>query len=124
MAHVSQYDDPLRDSRHARHRGILRGKLPKFMRGLISGLNYETIIRTVRHDAKLHPTVRERFKLPSVVQCAKVGKYLPGALKDHSECKAYYPPSEGPSKWTVAELLSPTWRFHSKKSDNVSYGNS
>jgi hypothetical protein len=65
-------------------------KIPKFLRGFATRLNYQTIVRTIRHDAKIHPIVLSRFNEPSVVQCAKVGKYRPDALRDHDDFKRLY----------------------------------
>lgn len=66
--------------------------LPAFLRRLIAKQNWAVKVRTVRKDATLHPTVMERFKLPSAPQCAGSGKYLPPALEGHDACKAFYPP--------------------------------
>jgi hypothetical protein len=66
------------------------------MRGYISTLNYETIIRTVRPDAKLHPTVLERLALPLAPQTGKEGHYRPEALRNHQDCKSFYEPQPGP----------------------------
>jgi uncharacterized protein (DUF2235 family) len=78
-------------------------RLPGFMRGYISTLNYQTIIRTVRPDAKLHPTVLERLALALAPQTAKEGHYRPEALRNHQDCKSFYEPQPGPG----AQLAGP-----------------
>jgi hypothetical protein len=69
----------------------LAEKWPHFLRGFIATENYETITRAVLHDAKVHDTVTERFALKEVVDCAKVGKYRPEALRGHDKFKLLYP---------------------------------
>jgi hypothetical protein len=66
-------------------------KWPHFLRGFIATENYETITRAVLHDAEVHDTVTERFALEEVVDCAKVGKYRPEALRGHDKFKIFYP---------------------------------
>jgi uncharacterized protein (DUF2235 family) len=68
--------------------------LPSFLRGLVAGMNYERQVRTIRHDAPLHPTVKERFKLNSVVQVGGSGPYRPEALQGHDDLKEWYPALE------------------------------
>src|SRR5262249_20187014 len=57
-------------------------KLPKWkwLQRIIGGWNWEVEIREITHNAPMHPTVRARFDLPEVVQCADVGAYRPNAL--------------------------------------------
>lgn len=67
-------------------------RLPAFLRSFVVKQNWAVNVRTVRKDARLHPTVMERFGLLSASQCAGSGKYLPAALEEHEACKAFYPP--------------------------------
>jgi uncharacterized protein (DUF2235 family) len=76
--------------------GVYSRKLPGFLRGWLAGLNYKTKIRKVLPDARLHSTVMERFKMPEAPQGAKVGPYRPEALKNHNDCKQYYPDENKP----------------------------
>jgi hypothetical protein len=50
-------------------------------------------MRKIGPKAPVHPTVSERFKLTSVVQCAWYGAYWPEALRHHDDFKSYYPPA-------------------------------
>jgi uncharacterized protein (DUF2235 family) len=63
-----------------------------FLKGQLTRLNWPEEIRTITHDAPVHPSVRERFKLVNVVQCAGHGPYRPEALRQHDEFKTYYAP--------------------------------
>ncbi|HEY5128760.1 MAG TPA: DUF2235 domain-containing protein, partial [Bradyrhizobium sp.] len=51
--------------------------------------------------AKIHPTVKERFALETIIDCAgdKVGNYRPEALREHNDFKQFYPdppPADAP----------------------------
>ncbi len=46
--------------------------------------------RKIDAKARCHPSVLERFKLPSVVQYSRQAPYRPIALKDHPEFKEFY----------------------------------
>jgi hypothetical protein len=72
-------------------------KLPKWgwLQRLIGGMNWLAKIREITPDAPLHPTVRTRFGLPEVAQCAGVGPYRPEALRYHHDFKPLYPPVAG-----------------------------
>ena len=60
-------------------------RLPGFMRGFVARLNYEEQVRNIDPKAPVHQTVRERFKLGFVLQCAGSGLYRPRALEHHDE---------------------------------------
>jgi uncharacterized protein (DUF2235 family) len=65
-----------------------------FVMNLLGRLNWPEQMRTITHDAPVHPSVRERFKLASVVQCgAGHGPYRPEALRQHDEFKIHYAPA-------------------------------
>jgi Uncharacterized alpha/beta hydrolase domain (DUF2235) len=69
-------------------------KLPKWswLQKLIARENWETKIRMIGEQAKVHSTVRLRFDLPAIVQCAGgAGPYRPDALRGHDDFKQYYP---------------------------------
>ena len=68
----------------------LAEKWPRWLRGFIATENYETTTRAVLHDANVHDTVTERFALEEVIDCAKVGKYRPEALREHDKFKQFY----------------------------------
>jgi uncharacterized protein (DUF2235 family) len=73
--------------------------MPAFMRKFMSSMNWEVKIRTIDPKAPVHPTVRDRFELPSVVQCAGgPGKYRPKALEGHEDFKKYYSPPDANQK--------------------------
>lgn len=70
------------------------GKLPKWswLQKFVARQNWETKIRAIDADAKVHPMVRARFDLPIVMQCvAGTGPYRPDALAHHEDFKRYYP---------------------------------
>jgi hypothetical protein len=60
----------------------------------ISSMNWPTKIRDITHDAPMHPTVRKRFDLLEVAQCANAGSYRPEALRSHDDFKQLYPPAQ------------------------------
>jgi len=64
-----------------------------FFKGQLVRLNWPEEMRPISHDAPVNPSVRERFKLRNVVQCAGHGPYRPEALRHHDEFKTYYDPA-------------------------------
>jgi len=70
-----------------------RERLPKILRGLLANANYEIIKRSIPHNATIHATVKERFALATVIDCAneKLDTYRPEALREHDDFKHYYP---------------------------------
>jgi hypothetical protein len=72
-----------------------RERLPRILRGLLANANYEIIKRSILPQAKIHPTVKERFSLETIIDCAsdKVGEYRPEALREHNDFKQFYPES-------------------------------
>jgi hypothetical protein len=70
-----------------------RERLPGIFRGLLANANYEIIKRAILPTAKVHPTVKERFALETIIDCAgdKVGNYRPEALRQHNDFKQFYP---------------------------------
>jgi uncharacterized protein (DUF2235 family) len=90
-----------------------RERLPRILRGLLANANYEIIKRSILPKAKIHPTVKERFALETVVDCAsdKVGNYRPEALRDHDDFKQFYPhppPADAPPPGRSEEPALPT----------------
>jgi uncharacterized protein (DUF2235 family) len=68
-------------------------KLPKWrwLQSLVTAQNWPTKIRKIDHNARLHPTVKERAALAEVLQCADVGPYRPAALREHDDLGHLYP---------------------------------
>lgn len=68
--------------------------LPKWpwLQTLVGAKNWDFEIREINPKAPVHATVRARFDLPEVRQCAGVGAYRPDALKNHESFKQYYQP--------------------------------
>ena len=64
----------------------------RLLRGWLGRFNWPEEMRKIPNDARVHESVRERFKLDSVVQCAGHGPYRPEAMRHHDEFKTYYPP--------------------------------
>lgn len=68
-------------------------KLPKWswLQKFVASQDWETKVRDIQPEAKVHPTVRVRFELPEVIQCGSGrSPYRPLALADHVDFKAYY----------------------------------
>jgi uncharacterized protein (DUF2235 family) len=95
-----------------------RERLPRVLRGLLANANYEIIKRSVLPQAKIHPTVKQRFALEAIVDCAsdKVGNYRPEALREHNDFKQFYPgspaadappPGRGEEPTLPTQLLPP-----------------
>jgi len=72
-----------------------REQLPRVLRGLLANANYEIIKRSILPQANIHPTVKDRFALEMIIDCAsdKVGDYRPEALREHNDFKQFYPDS-------------------------------
>lgn len=72
-----------------------RERLPRILRGFLKNANYEIIKRSILPQARIHPTVKERFALKAIIDCAsdKVGDYRPEALREHNDFKHFYPDS-------------------------------
>jgi uncharacterized protein (DUF2235 family) len=70
-----------------------RERLPRVLRGLLANANYEIIKRAILPKAYVHATVKERFAMETVVDCAnnEVGSYRPEALREHDDFKQFYP---------------------------------
>jgi hypothetical protein len=66
---------------------IFRDRLPRILRGLLANANYEIIKRSILPQAKIHPTVKERFALETIIDCAsdKVGNYRPEEPKFYAD---------------------------------------
>jgi uncharacterized protein (DUF2235 family) len=54
------------------------------------------IDRSIPHDAKLHPSVYDRFKLPAVLQYDLMLPYRPEGLRHHVSLREYYYPENVP----------------------------
>jgi hypothetical protein len=70
-----------------------RERLPSLFRRLLANTNYEIIKRSIPPTARVHPAVKERFAVKSIIDCASdnVGDYRPEALREHHEFKQFYP---------------------------------
>ncbi|MBX9651136.1 MAG: DUF2235 domain-containing protein [Xanthobacteraceae bacterium] len=69
-----------------------RERLPRVGRSLLAHANYEIIKRKIAPQATVHPTVKQRFALEAVIDCAsdEVGVYRPEALREHDDFKQLY----------------------------------
>lgn len=70
---------------------------PAFLRKFAQRLHWDEKIRDIKHDAPLHPTVDERFRVNTVPQCSGAGPYLPPALAQHEKFKSLYSSGSEPS---------------------------
>jgi uncharacterized protein (DUF2235 family) len=89
-----------------------RERLPGILRGLLANANYEIIKRAILPTAKVHATVKERFALETIIDCAndKVGSYRPEALRQHNDFKQFYPdppPANAPPPGRSEEPVLP-----------------
>lgn len=78
-----------------------REGLPQIFRWMFANANYEIIKRAIPDVATIHPTVKDRFALETVVDCASdsLRNYRPEALRTHNEFKEFYsdsPPVDAP----------------------------
>ena len=64
--------------------------VPGWVRRWAEGKTWEVRDREIRPDATVHPSVDERYRLASVVQCDGVAPYRPAALADHVRFKPFY----------------------------------
>ncbi|MER2264623.1 DUF2235 domain-containing protein [Methylobacterium oxalidis] len=80
--------------------------VPKFLRRFSGSWNWAVQVRGIAHDAPVHPTVAERFALPSVPQCGGSGGYRPAALANHDLFKHYYVRDAGPPAGTSVPAFS------------------
>lgn len=64
--------------------------IPGFVRRWAEGKSWEAKDREIKPDATVHPSVAERFALPSVVQCDGVAPYRPAALAKHVDYQGWY----------------------------------
>lgn len=71
-------------------RDTIDGWSPYYLRRLTARLNWAEGVRVIRPDAPVHETVRLRFDLVDVRQCAGFGAYRPSNLSQHDDFKKYY----------------------------------
>ena len=79
----------MRDAIEAR---VSASWVPDWVRRWALGKSWETKDRDIRPDATVHPSVDERFALPTVVQCDGVAPYRPAPLANHVRFKGRYDP--------------------------------
>ncbi len=58
------------------------------------GIGWSNSPRPIKPDATLHPSVLDRFELPSVQQCDQRAPYRPKALKNHQALSQFYAASD------------------------------
>jgi hypothetical protein len=85
----------------------IESKVPKWLQPYTGSLTYPVKMREIKPDARVHPTVTERFALKSVTKCAGSGPYRPEALAQHNDFKAYYMTSVVPNP----EQVTPSSHF-------------
>lgn len=77
----------MRDAVEAR---VTASWVPGWVRRWAQGKSWETKDRDIKPDATMHPSVDERFALPSVVQCDGAAPYRPAPLANHDRFRSYY----------------------------------
>jgi uncharacterized protein (DUF2235 family) len=95
--HLFPGSDGVQHCEVAGMRDAIESKVPKRLLKFAGSLGWPVQVRPVAHDAPVHPTVSERFSLPSVAQCAGSGPYRPAALAGHDLFKHLYPPLDAAS---------------------------
>jgi hypothetical protein len=71
-------------------RDAVEALTPSFLRRFTRSVTWKEKVRDITSNAMVHPSVKERFDLPCVVQCAGSGPYRPKALIGHNDFKEYY----------------------------------
>jgi uncharacterized protein (DUF2235 family) len=71
-------------------RDTVEALTPSFLRRFTRSVTWKGKVRDITLNAMVHPSVKERFDLPWVVQCAGSGPYRPKALIGHNDFKEYY----------------------------------
>lgn len=61
---------------------------PGWLARRLGWLGWPVKVRDIEVDALVHPSIRERFALAAVTQCAGEGPYRPAALSAHRDFKA------------------------------------
>lgn len=64
--------------------------IPGTVRRWAEGKSWEAKDREIKPDATVHPSVADRFALPSVVQCDGVAPYRPAQLAKHVDYQGWY----------------------------------
>lgn len=65
---------------------------PAWLSRHLGWLGWPVKVRDIPEEALVHPSVRERFALPEVTQCAGRGPYRPAALAGHRDFRSAYAP--------------------------------
>ncbi|TXM71410.1 DUF2235 domain-containing protein, partial [Methylobacterium sp. WL12] len=84
----------------ANMRDTIAGIFPGWLARRLGLLGWPVKIRDVPEEALVHQSVRERFALSEVMQCAGRGPYRPEALAGHKDFKAGYGPAPTPAAVT------------------------
>ena len=64
--------------------------VPNDLRRWAQGRTWEAKDRDIKPDATVHPSVDERFRLASVVQCDGAAPYRPTGLAHHVRFRPFY----------------------------------
>ena len=91
--HLFPSPDGVQHCEVAGMRDTVEAKVPRWLRRFAGGLGWEVKVREIHPEAPVHPTVTERFALPSVTQCAGAGPYRPAALAGHRDFRHLYGPT-------------------------------
>jgi hypothetical protein len=71
-------------------RDTIAGIFPGWLARRLGWLGWPVKIRDIPEEALVHPSVRERFGLSEVTQCAGRGPYRPEALSSHKDFRDAY----------------------------------
>ncbi|MCB4802205.1 hypothetical protein QO001_001466 [Methylobacterium brachiatum] len=95
--HLHPAADGMQHCEVANMRDTIAGIFPGWAARRLGWLGWPVKVRDVPEEALVHPSVRERFALAGVTQCAGRGPYRPESLAGHKDFKAGYPAAASPA---------------------------
>lgn len=94
--HLHPASDGMQHCEVAGMHDAIAGGLPGWLARRMAWLGWPVKVRDILPDALVHPSVRERFALAEVTQCAGRGPYRPTALAGHVDFRSAYPDAATP----------------------------
>ena len=82
----------------------IAGLFPAWLSRRLGWLGWPVQVREIQEDALVHPSVRDRFGLAEVTQCAGRGPYRPPPLVGHREFKGGYSAAQAPGEAPATKL--------------------
>jgi hypothetical protein len=91
----------MRDAIEAR---VSASWVPAWVRRWAKGKSWEAKDRDIKPGATVHPSVDERFALPSVVQCDGIAPYRPAPLAGHQRFRDRYDVRSDPGTASTTDV--------------------